>query len=287
MPPSNLQADIRVKSIFHPTDLSEASEIAFFHALKLALIAKAEFGMLHVPAESGASWKSFPGVRDTLTRWNILPEGSPEEAVRRLGIKVRKLMAAGSDPLEASLKYLERHPADLIVLAVHQQQGRMGWMDKPVGKPMARAAGEMTLFIPHGVEGFVSRRDGAVSLRNILIPLASIPNPQPAIETAARLIYNLQLPAGIVTLLHAGTPDSTPAVRLPEGTGWTWSRVTRSGAPDQAILQAADELGADLIIMTSEGPDGFLDALRGSTSERVLRTTRCLLLNIPVGSRLG
>jgi hypothetical protein len=29
----------------------------------------------------------------------------------------------------------------------------------------------MTLFTPHGVEGFVSRQDGSISLRNILIPV--------------------------------------------------------------------------------------------------------------------
>ena len=43
------------------------------------------------------------------------------------------------------------------MLAVRQHEGRMLWLDRSVGKPIAREAGQITLFIPHGVEGFVSR----------------------------------------------------------------------------------------------------------------------------------
>ena len=34
----------------------------------------------------------------------------------------------------------------------------------------------------------------------------------------------------------------------------------------------------DLVVMASRGHDGFLDALRGSTTERVLRQVTCPLL---------
>jgi nucleotide-binding universal stress UspA family protein len=40
-------------------------------------------------------------------------------------------------------------------------------------------------------------------------------------------------------------------------------------------------------MMTTDGPDGFLDGLRGTTSERVLRRSRCPVVNLPVGSMLG
>jgi hypothetical protein len=137
------------------------------------------------------------------------------------------------------------------------------------------------------VEGFVSRRDGSISLRNILIPVTSKPCPQPGLEAAARLIRNLQLPAGIVTLLHVGSAAEMPSVKLPEDTDWTWNRVAEAGEPAETILQTARELRADLIVMTTDGPDGFLDGLRGTTSERVLREARCPVANLPVGSMLG
>jgi nucleotide-binding universal stress UspA family protein len=76
-------------------------------------------------------------------------------------------------------------------------------------------------------------------------------------------------------------------VKLPGNNAWTWNRVSYQGEPAETILQAADSATADLIMMTTDGPDGFLDGLRGSTSERVLREARCPVANLPVGSMLG
>jgi nucleotide-binding universal stress UspA family protein len=278
---------IQVESIFHPSDFSEASEVAFAHALKIALVTEASLSILHVAADPNADWDDFPGVRDTLQRWNLIPKGSGESAVGALGIEVIKVMAVSKDPVKACLGYLEKNPADLIVMAVRQHKGRMRWLDKSVGEPIASGAGQMTLFIPHGVEGFVARADGSISLRNILIPVASKPRPRPAVEATARLIRNLQLPAGTVTVLHVGPAGEMPALKLPEDTGWTWNRLAKSGEPVDTVLQTATELAADLIVMTTEGPDGFLDGLRGTTSERVLREARCPVATLPVGSMLG
>ncbi len=284
---TNLFDSIKVESVFHPSDFSAASEVAFAHALKVALVAKARLNILHVSADLHVEWQDFPGVRETLERWKLIPKGSPRSAVGDLGVEVRKVLATSKDPVRACLGFLEQDPADLIVLAVHQAQGRMRWLDKSIGKPIARAAGAMTLFIPHGVEGFVAREDGAVSLQSILIPVAGKPRPQPAVHAVTRIIRNLQLPAGSVTLLHVGPAGEMPAVTVPENDGWTWNRVTRAGDPVETILQTAGELHADLIVMTTDGPDGFLDGLRGTTSERVLRQARCPVANLPLGSMLG
>ena len=277
----------KVESIFHPSDFSEASEVAFAHALKIALAAKAELTLLHVEASPGTEWQDFPGVRDTLERWGIIPKGSPKSAVGQLGIDVDKVIASSKDPVKACLSFLERHPVDLIVLAVHQHEGRIRWLEKSVGKPIARGAGQMTLLIPYGVEGFVCRQNGSILLRNILVPVTSKPRPQPSVEATERLIRKLQLPPGMVTLLHVGPAAEMPSVKLPEDTGWTWQQATQAGEPADTILQAATEFRTDLIVMTTDGPHGFLDGLRGSTSERVLQRARCPVANLPVGSMLG
>jgi nucleotide-binding universal stress UspA family protein len=278
---------VKVQSVFHPSDFSEASEIAFVHALKIALVAQAKLSMLHVTAGLNVEWQDFPGVRDTLERWKLLSKGSPRTAVEQLGIEVRKVITPSKDPVKACLAYLEKHPVDLIVLAVHQREGRMRWLEKSVGEPIARGAGQITLFLPHGVEGFVSREDGSVALRNILIPVASKPRPQPAVEATTRLIRNLRLSAGTVTLLHVGPASEMTVMKLPASTGWTWNRVTKTGDPADIILQTAEELAVGLIVMTTDGPEGFLDGLRGTTSERVLRKARCPVANLPAGSMLG
>jgi nucleotide-binding universal stress UspA family protein len=268
-------------AIFHPSDFSEASEIAFAHALKIALVSGSTLHMLHVSHDSAVDWDGFPGVRETLERWELMAPHSPRSAVASLGIDIRKVIARDRDPVKASLDFLSRHPADLIVLAVHRRDGRMRWLHRSVGVPIARGSGEVTLFIPHGVEGFVSRTSGAVSLRNILIPVAAKPSAQPALAAAARLARSLELAAGTVTLLHVGAAGDALAMHCPDVTGWTWNRLTRSGNPAEGILQAAGEIAADLIVMTTDGPDGFLDGLRGTTSARVLNEALCPVANLP------
>ena len=284
---SDLHERIKVRSIFHPSDFTEASEVAFAHALKIALVTKARLAVLHVGADSSLSWEDFPRVRDTLERWKIIPKGSSRSVVGELGINVDKVMAYGKSPVKACLGFLERHPTDLIVLAVRRQEGRMRWLEKSVGKPVVREAGQMTLLIPHGVEGFVARQDGSISLRSILIPVIRKPCPQPSVEAAARLTRNLQLATGTVTVLHVGPAAEVPVIKVPENTNWTWNRVARAGELVNTIVQTAAELRADLIIMTTSGSDGFLDALRETTAERVLRKASCPVASLPVGSMLG
>ena len=68
---------------------------------------------------------------------------------------------------------------------------------------------------------------------------------------------------------------------------WTWNCVSKTGEPAEPILETAVEVATDLIVMTTDGPDGFLDGLRGTTSERVLRKARCPVANLPAGSMLA
>jgi len=278
--------NVRVRSVFHPTDFSEASEIAFAHALKITLEAKAKLTILHVDAGSTLRWQDFPAVRVMLERWSVIPRGSARSAVGKLGMDVNKVISPSKNAVNACLKFLEKNPTDLIVLAVRQHKHRMRWLEKSVGKPIAQGAGQITLFIPHGVEGFVSRRDGSISLRNILIPVTSKPRPQASVEATARLIHSLRLAPGVVTLLHVGSTAEMPSIDCPTDNQWTWNRLAKAGDPARTILKTAAGLGSDLIVMTTDGPDGFLDGLRGTTSELVLREARCPVATLPVGSLL-
>jgi nucleotide-binding universal stress UspA family protein len=272
----------RIESIFHPSDFSQSSEIAFAHALKIALVSRASLNMMHVAADPDADWGDFPGVRQTLERWRLIPPQSPKSAVPALGIDVTKIIASSNRPVRACIDFLDHHPTDLIVLAVRQFEGRMQWLEKSIGGTVARRAGQATLYLPPDVPGFVAVQDGSITLRNILVPVAPKPNAQPAIEVVLRMIDSLQLPPGRITLLYVGDAEDAPRLGIPATSDWTWHTLTQPGEPVEAILQAADASRADLIVMTTEGPHGFLDALRGSTSERVLREARCALLALPV-----
>lgn len=273
-----------IQSVLHPTDFSEGSHVAFYHALKASLLAKSALTLLHVSSNGKPGWSRFPGVRETLERWRLLPEGSPKSAVQELGIYASKVIAEESDPVEAVLAYLWKRPSDLIVLATHQHKGHARWLHKSVAEPVARRATQMTLFIPGESRGFVSAEDGSVSLSRVLIPVAEIPNPQLALDAAARLVTGLNCANGVFTLLHVSESDAMPDVSCPEVNGWEWKMERRSGDVIKTILDTACEMNADLIVMSTDGRNGFLDALRGSHSERVLRQCSVPLLTVPVGS---
>jgi nucleotide-binding universal stress UspA family protein len=274
----------RISSVFHPSDFSEGSAVAFVHALRIALVAKASLTMLHVDPGNDADWSDFPGVRSTLERWGLIPRGSGKAAVTDLGIDVQKIIASSQSPVRASISFLEKHPADMVVLAVHQYEGAVRWQHKRVAEPIAHASAAMTLYLPYGAPGFVAAEDGAISLRNILVPIAPRPRPEPALAAVARIIESLQLPSGKVRLLHVGDSDDMPPLQTPAEPGWEWTVHVQHGDPVEMILLTAQAGNCDLIVMTTEGPHGFLDALRGNTAARVLRSCHCPVLTLHAAS---
>ncbi|MGZ5552798.1 MAG: universal stress protein [Chthoniobacterales bacterium] len=269
-----------IRHVVHPSDFSEASRIAFAHALKAALIAKGKLSLIHETEDEQHNWSDFPNVREMLERWGILPAGSAPEALEDLGVDVAKIIGSGSDPVKGVLSYLQEHGADLIVIATHHHG--FDWLRKSVSEPIARRSREMTLFVPENGRGFISPEDGTVSLRNILIPVAETPASYPAILGAARLVRQLGCERGHVTLLHVGDKDL--AVETPSVPGWGWRQLHKKGNVIDVILETAQQQEADLIVMSTDGRNGFLDALRGSHSERVLRNAACPLLAIPESS---
>lgn len=268
--------------IFHPSDFSRASDIAFAHALKLALVTKAEFSIMHIA--SGAEdvdWADFPGVRRTLERWGILPKGSSKGEVIKLGIQVQKILAFDENPLLSTLSYLKKNPARLIVLATNQRKGAARWLGKAIAEPIALRSGDMTLFVPKKGDGFVSPNDGAVTLRRVLVPIDNAPRPQPAIEAASLIARTLGCREISFMLLHVGEEKDMPEVYETGQDGWTWEKAVRQGDVVKQILQTATEFSPNLIVMATQGHKGFLDALRGSTTERVIRHSPCPVLAIP------
>ena len=272
-----------IDTVLHPTDFSEGSLVAFHHALKAALLAKSRIILLNVSADGESHMDDFPAVRETLERWGLLAPGSPRSAVAQLGVRVEKVIADRDDAVKTVLNFLHRQRVDLIVLATSDHNGRVRWLGKSVSQPIARTAWQMTLFIPANSKGFVSAEDGTVNLKRILIPVAQSPHAEPAMYAAARLVQQMSCPEGEFRLLHVGDVKSMPAVYCPAVEGWTWSKEFRSGDVIQNIVDAAKASHADLIVMSTDGRNEFLDSIRGSHSERVLSHGVAPLLTVPVG----
>ncbi len=270
-----------VDSILHPTDFSPASEVAFAHALAIALAQRGKLTLLHAARDySEEDWEKFPSVRETLERWELLAPGSSRADVyRELRVKVKKVAIEHGEPASAILDYLAEQPSDLLVLATEPQAAVPGFLADRDARKVARRAHLRTLFVPAGARGFVSPVDGTLTLRRILVPVAETPDPRPALETATRAAEALGEHAVEIEVLHVG--DAPPALELAGAAAWCWSRAERQGDAVEEILAAARELPADLIVMTSDGRDVMLDILRGSHAERVVRAAPCPVVVVP------
>jgi len=268
--------------IFHPTDLGAGSTTAFLHALRLAIATRSTLTIMHVARNGESHWSDLPGVRDTLAHWGLLRDAGDTDGLKALGVGVRKVIAEGDDPVRACLDHLGRHPTDLVVLATHRDGGRRGWMKRKVAEPLARGAGEPTLLVPEDSRGFVDPGTGQVALRRVLVPVAMHPAPRRALDAAMAIAGRLNGGAEVAfTLLHVGTPSTEPSVEAPAGEGWTCERITREGDVVGTIAHMAQAMRCDLVVMATKGHDGFLDALRGSTTEQVLRAVHCPVLAVP------
>jgi len=138
------------------------------------------------------------------------------------------------------------------------------------------------LFLPGKTRGFISSESGCLRLTRILIPIDHQPSPQKAVDACCDLVESSAASAVTFTLLHVCASGDMPEVRLRENAGWEWQKVVVEDTdPVPAIKRAATEIEADLIVMSTAGHEGFVDALRGSTTERVLRGSGRPVLAVP------
>jgi nucleotide-binding universal stress UspA family protein len=267
-----------LRSIVHPTDFSDLSAGAFAHALRIALAARCKLHLLHVSQYDAAETLAFPHARSLLVQWGFTqPDDPPWVIASRLGIEVDNIRLALQEPTRAIVDFLHEDASDLVVLATHGRDGVEHWLKGSVAEAVFRRSTIPTLFFAPGARGFVDHVSGDVQLRRVLVPVDYSPPPGPAIAAVQRfctLMTGARVP---VDVLHVG--EQTPKLRSASADPQALPRIMlRSGNVVETIVDAAIELDVDLIAMPTAGHHGVLDALRGSTTERVIRHAPCPVL---------
>src|SRR5438105_10193479 len=270
-----------IRSIVHPTDFSDLSAAAFAHALRIALAARCRLHLLHVSQYDAAEALAFPHALRLLAQWGLSEEDDPPWVVAsKLGIEVDNIRLKLQEPTRAIVDFLNEHESDLVVLATHGRDGIAHWLQGSVAEAVFRRSAIPTLFIASGSRGFVDQVSGDVKLRRALVPVDFSPPADLTVEVIQRFGRLLTGASLAVDLLHVGDaapPVGANAPGLPPV-------IIRSGHVVQSIVDAAIEFDADLIAMPTAGHHGVLDALRGSTTERVIRHAPCPVLALSVPS---
>ena len=270
-----------IQSIVHPTDFSDLSARAFAHALRIAIATKSALHALHVEPQHQEEAGSFPKVRRMLAQWGFIGEHeSASEIATKLGFLVSNIRIDGPNPARAILDFLVQHATDLLVLGTHGRDGLERLLVGSVAETVSRRSSIPTLFVGSSARTFVSEVSGDMTLRRVLIPVDYSPAPARAVEAVRRFAHILTGTDTSIFLLHIGTAapvivSGSRELEFPQPV------VLRSGPVVRSILDAADEFEVDLIGMPTAGHHGALDALRGSTTERVLRHAPCPVLAVP------
>jgi nucleotide-binding universal stress UspA family protein len=271
-----------IGSILHPTDFSDLSGAALAHALRVALATRSQLHLLHIAEREVGGTPAFPQVRRLLVQWGLAgADDAPWVVSDKLGLVVDSITVRWQDPAQGILSYLDQKPCDLVVFATHGRDGIERWMRGSVSEMVLRRLAIPALFMTQGARGFVSQINGDIQLRRVLIPVDFSPAPRAAVEVVQNFVGLIGGAGATLHLLHVGHTIPPLPAELSEGTPLP-PVILRSGNVVDAIVNAAIEFDIDLIGMPTAGHHGVLDALRGSTTERVIRHAPCPVLAVPV-----
>lgn len=261
--------------IFHPTDLSQSGAAAFQHALALAWDQRAKLTIMHVAGSDQVLREELPSVRSTLSKWGWTKLEREDEDLRSRGVSVRKVLSRQRDPVGACSHHLMRHPADLVVLHTHRHDGRLRWQERSVGEEMRRSTALPVLFFPEGCTGWVDPVTGdRRAFKKVVLAVERPADNDRLMNSLLAAPLNISDPS-VITPVHVRS--DTNATHAPEHQ----DRLHQLTGPVVDTLLAIGR-DADLLVLGTRRPGGLFDALRGTTTEQVLRRCTCPLLALPL-----
>ena len=246
----------------------------------MALDTKSHLYLLHVREPGNPdSWTSFPHVRELLANWGLMDAHEPHSRIEeRLGISVTKVEIQNRNPTSGLFEFVLAHRPDLMVLATHGRGGLNRWLRGSVSEELARRSHIPTLFLGPSTQGFVETATGDMHLERVLIPVAHEPSPLHSLNILTDILAPFGVAPTAFRFLHIGSDP--PKISASSGAMCLHDVEVAEGPVVDTILRVARDHQAHMIAMPTAGREGFLDALRGSTTEQVLRQAPCPLLAI-------
>ena len=125
-------------TIVHPTDFAGGGELAFTHALRIALRTKQALSLLRVKREDDVSPQvsGLKRVFEVLVRWKMLnPEAPPSALESELDLQVSSVTVPSVNVRTGILDFLDAHPCELAVIATREQKGLAHWLDARSNRP--------------------------------------------------------------------------------------------------------------------------------------------------------
>jgi nucleotide-binding universal stress UspA family protein len=297
MPETSTRELPAVHRIFFPSDLSAESERAFGHARLLA-------------ARLGAAVTLYHALEIPAARW-VRAAGHEEDLRRRLADEARGLLEARAATLGgphdvlvdddvsaascladlAVLRHIRSLRPDLVVIATHSRGALDSFFLGSVAQEVLAHAGRPVLVVgprcaapASGYRRILVATDLSESSRRAF-PYASLLSSRFGADLTAVYVFPRPILAALsdnARALAAVVPDAG-VLREFLGDELPAGRATprvEQGAPWERIVAVARDESADLIVMATNGADGFGERLLGSQTERVVRHAPCPVLAV-------
>jgi nucleotide-binding universal stress UspA family protein len=255
--------------ILHAAVDSRPDDPAFLHAVALALQGGGSIRTVHI-ADGVAPEPPLPSASVLLRRWGH----------EQRDIAHERLTVSGFDEVgDGLLSAIEAARPSLVVLDTHARRGVLRVLGGSIAESVARNSPVPVLLLPESARGLVDADTGALRLERAVIAAGAPHDAQlglDALALLAKISGNAPVEA---VLVHADDGSPAPWPRVPPGLSSRTQLAT--GTIEDAIVKAAHDGDASLVVMTSHGHDGLADVLLSSHTERVLHAIRCPLLWVP------
>lgn len=285
---------IEFKNVLCPVDFFSASQRALEYSMGVARNYGARLHILHVvspvmPTSYEFSLNTADLLREFERQSIERVEKMKTDAVRT-GVQVETAVRVGDIDEELKTAIAESK-ADIVIMGTHGRRGFERWFLGSVTERLLRhcpvpvltlSDSDKPLRVPPDIQKILVTTDFSEGTSTAMAYALALAQEAPA---EVVLLHVVQQPPerkepaeGIASILE----EHLSSMVSQDVRDWCDVRAhVEIGTPYQRILDLAEEMAVDLIVMNIHGK-GMLDrALMGATAERVLRATQCPVLAVP------
>jgi nucleotide-binding universal stress UspA family protein len=280
-----------VREILFPSDLSAGSDVVFGHARMLAERCQAHLSLFHALQISRADELAGPSE----PRWEQRRRaersayehllGETERLQTRHGVYLERAPSARA----AILEFIGKTRPELVVMATSSRVGMSKLVLGSTTQTVIEAGGAPVLCVREPDHG------RALPYRRILVPTdLSLVSRRPfalagvlarAFDADVVALHVAAVPggrttAGVADVVDRQVPSEQAllAFLMPELDGVRVEPRIEFGSAWERIVAVAREERADLIALSTHGPDSLADRVLGTHAEQVVRESPCPVL---------
>jgi len=269
----------QLEKILLATDGSEFSTGAEREAINLARLLGAHLSIMSVvhgfPEEDALAFQHIiKKEEDKANSYMNIVKSKALEA----GVKCEKRLRHGQSPYQEIVDTASEQQVDLIVMGRH---GKKNMMRLLVGASTTEVIGNAHCSI------LVTPRDAKIEGKNILLAVDGSPYSDRATTAAINLAKRLNAQMTLLSVIYREHKESRRREvetviertnRLLQTEGIHVESQIAIGRYPEVIVETAQNVGCDLIIVGSHGRTSLKKLLLGSVSERVIGLAQCAVL---------